>query len=1278
MQTETRLPLWLRVLEWLAWSAFISFAAAFLALRYWLLPHVEEYRAQIVAAISRSIGLPVKIGTIEADWLGLRPRLSFSDVRIYDSSGRAVLVLPHVTNVVSWRSVLYRDLRLRSLTIDAPQLTVRRSAAGDIYIAGMQLSGGGSEQGGFTAWVLGQREIVVRNAEIEWRDEMRDAPPLELHALNFRLLNSGDKHSIGLSARPPASLGTNLDLRAELIGRGAANPAAWTGRIYAEIGYTRLASWRPWVDYPVDLQRGQGALRLWATLGDGKLLQSTTDIALTGVAVRLAPDLPLLELESVRGRVQSRATAKGYQVSGENLALTRGQGLSMGPLSFRAEWAPRAGDVPEQGSANASLIELEPLAQLAAYLPLPATLRKLLVELAPRGTLLDSRFSWTGRLAEADKYSLRSRFSDVAVNAWHKVPGFSGLSGSVDASTAGGRVYLSSSKTELDLPQVFPQRRIQLDRLDGQIDWEHPQPGAFDVRLSSLAFSSKHFAGNASGTYSWREGSGPGTIDLSARLSRADGSQVARYLPLGSLMGEKARAWVAGAVVSGRASDVSLRLRGDLHEFPYADPSKGEFRVSAHFSDGVFQPAPKWPRIQDIDGELMFDRDKMTIVGNAGSVYGAKLSDVRVGIESLKAPQKLLEIAGTAEGPSAAFLAYIAGSPVHGMVKGFTDSIHATGSGTLKLKLELPLGRLEHSKVAGDFRLDDNSVTLSPQLPAIEHATGTVSFTESSVTLNDVQGRFLGGAVTISGGTAPGVRLRAVARGRAEAAELEPLLPSRWRGFLSGAAGYVATATLRDGNAQLSVASSLKGVASTLPAPLDKAAGSELPLRIELLPGTNDARDRISVRLGDRLAAEILRQREGKELAVQRASIAIGPRRGTKMRLPERPGVLVYGAMPALDLDRWLPLITGGGSAVGPTAVDLKTGTLDAFGKRLSAVTLKAGADAEGWSANVQADELAGDLSYRTGDGGKLIARLSRLQIPEDAPGHGTGAKGDEKEVKDLPALDLIADRFAFRGKQLGRIEVAAQRAGPDWRIERLAMVNPDASMSGSGAWRGGATPSTNLKFELKANDVGKFLDRIGYKGLVKDGKATLGGAVTWTGDPLSIDYPSLSGQLKLDVKDGRFLEIEPGFGKLISLMSLQMLPRRITLDFRDVFSKGFQFDRISSTLHIHNGVMATSDFKMHGASADVSMSGNTDLANETQDLTVRVVPGLGDSASTVIGLVNPLAGVASAIAQRLLKNPLGQIFSYDYKITGTWSDPKVEKLRAPAPSVGGELSDGG
>jgi uncharacterized protein YhdP len=64
----------------------------------------------------------------------------------------------------------------------------------------------------------------------------------------------------------------------------------------------------------------------------------------------------------------------------------------------------------------------------------------------------------------------------------------------------------------------------------------------------------------------------------------------------------------------------------------------------------------------------------------------------------------------------------------------------------------------------------------------------------------------------------------------------------------------------------------------------------------------------------------------------------------------------------------------------------------------------------------------------------------------------------------------------------------------------------------------------------------------------------------------------------------------------------------------------------------------------------------------------VRVVPGLGDSASTVIGIVNPVAGVTAAIAQRVLKNPLGQIFAHDFSVTGSWTDPKVTKLSVAPP----------
>ncbi len=197
----------LRALEALAWTLFFAFAAVFLALRFWLLPQVGNYRGDVEAALTRAVGLAVKIGGLQADWDGLRPRLVVSDLRVYDREGREALVLPSVEPVVAWSTLLARDLRLQTLAIEGPRLTVRRDAGGAIHVAGVTLQAAqqaAQGDGRLAGWLLEQREIVVRNAEIEWLDELRGAPPLALHALQLRLRNRGDVHQIGLSARPPS------------------------------------------------------------------------------------------------------------------------------------------------------------------------------------------------------------------------------------------------------------------------------------------------------------------------------------------------------------------------------------------------------------------------------------------------------------------------------------------------------------------------------------------------------------------------------------------------------------------------------------------------------------------------------------------------------------------------------------------------------------------------------------------------------------------------------------------------------------------------------------------------------------------------------------------------------------------------------------------------------------------------------------------------------------------------------------------------------------------
>jgi uncharacterized protein YhdP len=396
---------------------------------------------------------------------------------------------------------------------------------------------------------------------------------------------------------------------------------------------------------------------------------------------------------------------------------------------------------------------------------------------------------------------------------------------------------------------------------------------------------------------------------------------------------------------------------------------------------------------------------------------------------------------------------------------------------------------------------------------------------------------------------------------------------------------------------------------------------------------------------------------------VQRALITLFPVPGETPRIPERLGMTVRGTLTALDLDRWLPVLAEGGNAGEGVSYDLKVGVLDALGKRMRGVAMQGATDRAGWSASMSTAEFAGDLVYRTEGSGRLVARLTRFSLPEDSPGVKPG-----ESLKDLPALDIVADDFTHRGRKLGRVEIQARHEGSNWRIDKLAMTNADSAMTGTGLWRQGAGASTSITFKLDVSDVGKFLDRFGYPDHLKGGHAKLEGPIAWNGDPLNLDYATLSGNLQMQAEDGQFLEIEPGIGKLVSLMSLQMLPRRIALDFRDVFSKGFKFDRITSAMGIERGVMAVKEFHMRGPAADVTMSGQIDLSLETQNLKVTVVPQLGDSASTVVSLLNPVAGVATLIAGRILKNPLGKLFAYDYAVTGIWSDPKVEKIQPPPP----------
>jgi uncharacterized protein YhdP len=228
--------------------------------------------------------------------------------------------------------------------------------------------------------------------------------------------------------------------------------------------------------------------------------------------------------------------------------------------------------------------------------------------------------------------------------------------------------------------------------------------------------------------------------------------------------------------------------------------------------------------------------------------------------------------------------------------------------------------------------------------------------------------------------------------------------------------------------------------------------------------------------------------------------------------------------------------------------------------------------------------------------------------------------------------------------------------------------ANPDATFSAQGSWAAvsgrGEPRRTVMDFKLDIADAGSLLNRFNMKDVVRRGKGRIEGQLQWTGSPFSLDYPSLDGQLQINVESGQFLKAEPGIAKLLGVLSLQALPRRLTLDFRDVFSQGFAFDFLRGDAKVVKGVATTNNLQMKGVNAAVLMDGSADIARETQNLRVVVVPEISaGTAALVATAINPAIGLGTFLAQMVLSRPLIAAATQEFHIDGSWADPKIAKI---------------
>lgn len=829
----------------------------------------------------------------------------------------------------------------------------------------------------------------------------------------------------------------------------------------------------------------------------------------------------------------------------------------------------------------------------------------------------------------------------------------------------------------------------------------------------------------------------PGVLDLSATLDRADGARVYRYLPQDvpasvrhylheSIQRAQARAVqfkVRGDLwdfpFDRAATRGEFTVRAKLADVHYA-------YVPAYL---IKNNEPAWPALDKVEGDLSIDRASLHIANGRAQLAGApglvaSQVDARIN-DFMRDP--VVTVQGKINGPASDALGFINRSPLLDLTAQALQQAHISGNTSAQLQLRLPLDHLDNTTVTGQVQFSGNDVQITPDTPTLAAASGQLRFSEKGFTLTQGKARLLGGDASFQGGmTHAGndtvIQFKgqgtASAEGLRQAKELGELTQvGRWT---TGSTPYQAQLEFRGPASSILVTSSLQGLAVNLPAPLGKTAAASLPLRYEVkpLPGatSGSVRDQMALDIGPTSAPVVSvryeRESSGGSTRVLRGVMALGAERPS---LPAK-GVLARIEMPSIDAGEWEKLtpttptvppsaapttLIAQAKPAGtdtrlywPTSFSLRTRELRQGGRSFHDLKVDGSREADLWRGNIDARELKGTVEYRPAaddSPGRIQARLDRLSLPPAAANDVDNLL--QQSTAQIPALDITVQEFELGARKLGKLEIDAvnrQPAGPlrdatrEWRLNKLNLTVPEARLQASGNWApvgaqslstGSATPlrRTALKLDLDIADSGALLARFGMPDVIKGGKGKLEGTVSWLGAPTELHYPSLGGELNLAVERGQFLKADPGLAKLLGVLSLQSLPRRLTLDFRDVFSEGFAFDFVRGNAKIDQGVVTTHNLQMKGVTAAVLLDGSADLARETQDIKVLVIPEISaGTASLLAAFVNPVTGLGTFIAQYLLGKPLQAAATQQFHISGSWSDPKVEKIDHPAANVEG------
>jgi len=1256
---------------WISLAVTVILFAFIVSITRMMIPLLADYRQDFESVASRELGRPVTIGNIDAEWIGLWPKIHLSNVNIQGTDARPFLQATGVWLSVDLLSLLTKGhLDAERVRISGLKLNVQRKKEA-VYLINNESfrldKSSSGDQSALVEWLFSRDLLQLSNSDMTYSDDRYDVQKIGFSEVNLNLENDRDNHHVfgrfKVLGERISELSFVMDLQGDML-----KPQEVVNDFYVkgDVFVSRII--KQWARPFAKIKEGEIFLELW---GHGHLYQLEQIKAQVNanelkwiLATEGAPE-ESNDMQNIQARVFWLRAEKGWSLDVENLTLKYAG--SQWPTSdmHLVYQQSESGVATLEGTVG--FLRLQDVGNLISNnIPDSFKMKQYLRKLNAHGDLSDIRFSFTGSSERLDQYYFNSKISKLGFEKWESVPGLSNLAGEVLLNNENGLLKLDSKKTMLDFGTLFP-KPLKLNELKGDIHWKK-QDGDITVSFDGLKVNNDHLQSSVRANIKIPANGPSPFLDIQADFSNGIAKYVPLYVP--RILSKGSHEWLDAAFVGGFIPSGRMIYHGSTAEYPFTN-NKGTFIVDFNAKDVLLNYGQSWPDLEKMDARILFKDDAMEILVEKAEIMKIKTLASKVRLDHLNSNTVLtadMKFAGNLQ----QLLAYMHDSPIGADSRDFIEKMSVNGSMLTSVKLKMPLLDIKNFHLKGVTEFKGNTIALKEWKQTFKNVTGELYYEHDKgkfkYASNKLTAKFHGKPANVKVKT-----IRTKSLKLATTATLNANVPSASLmspvmdvdHVLKGESEWKIELSLYENKkSTLRATSNLKGTVITLPDSFSKRAARKQSVQLQLNMLDGDV-GTIDFNMGKKFKS-VFKLSSGVEKEIYSGEILLGEGR---VKLPKNKGVNIKGRLDTLSLDKWLNLFPDNKkrmtdasalkkiNAVKVSIAKIKTGRQD-----FNQIKIDAKGGQDSFLIDVNAREIDGAVKIPY-----VISPDKPIELDLKYLSWLKADKTPEEKVQDprlLPSADLSIDKFVLNKKVLGAVFIKAREHQEGISFDELSVQGKVLNVSGAGSWLFRKSwHESNVSLKINAPVIDQAMAIFDFKSSIKGGAVDAQLQANWTGPPHWFEMKRLDGTVHLQIKNGNLSELDPGGGRIFGLLNIQTVRRRLSLDFNDLFKKGFGFDKIRGNFSISDGDAYTNDLYLEGPAARIDIQGRIGLAAEDYDEVVLVSPKLSSSIPLLGLAAGPQVAIGLLLTEKLFRKRLNKLSVTRYNVTGPWDKPVVTKI---------------